>query len=738
MLGKHVDLYENEEDFTMSDLILKITNCNNITNGEVPIYGDKLNILFGRNGTGKSTIARAIYLKSHDKPLTELAPYGNVSTDSAPSLEGIESGNIAIFDSNYVSQYVYQPDSLIKDAFEVLIRSKGYDEAKQNIDNALESIKTTIKGRQDIIDLQTQIGLLIDTIKFTSTNKIAKRGGAKGVLEGKGAYFNPPEELSELKPFFEEDSVSKWAAWRLSGYEQFGAKGRCPYCSTGDTSKTETINKVFAESFDKASVETAAAIIRAIDGLKQYLNEGKITELKSLFGVKEDLKVLETLLTKLRTEANYLHERLTAIVNFNGSSVDRDNIADLESRLTNMKVDFRAIGEYFVSDLTKSAMGTVNTEIDSLLEKVSVLKGEIGKYNKFIQDKIKDRKQDINDFLNLAGFKYSFDVKVSGENSAKALLKFILPNGEPGDVQSPGSHLSWGEKHSFALILFMFDAIRNDAKLVILDDPISSFDSNKKYAIINRLFKTGEKGNSLYERTVLMLTHDFEPVIDYVQTNSGRQKPTSVCANYFENIDGQLRCTPIHKDDDLMSSVLLLKELASDTEIDIAARIGCLRKFIEHQFKDPQSESEAYNILSSLIHGRCIPTFDQEGRDQLSTAQIAKGTEYIKEFVTDYDYNEILAKCTPQRLLERYETERSAYIKMLILRAYTVLDIEARERLHKYNDVLRKYIDETYHIENDYLYSLNVRCFNIVPDNYVAEAERYVANEKARFDFATE
>jgi len=104
-----VDFSENEEDFTMTDLVLKISNCNNITIGEVPIYGDKLNILFGRNGTGKSTIARAIHLKSQDKPLSELAPYGSASSDYAPSIEGLESGNIAIFDSNYVSQYVYQP-----------------------------------------------------------------------------------------------------------------------------------------------------------------------------------------------------------------------------------------------------------------------------------------------------------------------------------------------------------------------------------------------------------------------------------------------------------------------------------------------------------------------------------------------------------------------------------------------------------------------------------------------------
>jgi len=717
---------------------IKIQNCNNVTSGELNIYPNKLNILFGRNGTGKSTIARAIHLFSQGKPLAELAPYGSVSEDAPPSIEGIEAGSIVIFDDNYVRQYVYQPDSLIKDAFEVLIRSKEYDDAKKNIDDALVKIKTTITGRQEIIDLQAQIGVLIDTIKFTSGNKIAKRGGAKGILEGKGAYFKPPEELSELKLFFEEDTVSKWAAWRLQGYEQFGAKGRCPYCSTGDTEKTETINKVFADSFDKASVETAAAIIKALEGLKPYLSQDKITELISLFGVKEDLKVLEAQLTKLRAEANYLHERLTAIVSFNGSSVDRDNIAGLESKLTDMKVDFRAIDAYFVSGLTKTEMGVINTEIDSLLGKVGVLKGEIGKYNKYIQEKIKDRNQDINDFLKLAGFKYTFDVTIDGENSARALLKFVLPDGKPGDVQSPGSHLSWGEKHSFALILFMFDAIRNDAKLVILDDPISSFDSNKKYAIINRLFKTGEKGNSLYERTVLMLTHDFEPVIDYIQTNSGRQKPTSVCANYFENKDGLLQCTPICKDDDLMSSVVLLKELASDTNIDIAARIGCLRKFIEHQYKDPQAESDAYNILSSLIHGRTEPSFDKDGNEKLSTEQKAAGKNYIKGFICDFDYDAVLAQCTPQCLMRRYATETSAYIKMLMLRAYTEQDSEARERLRRYNDVLRKYVDETYHIENDYLYSLDVRRFNIVPDNYIADAEQYVANERARFDFAAE
>jgi hypothetical protein len=563
------------------------------------------------------------------------------------------------------------------------------------------------------------------------SNKLSKRkGGIKGILSGKGAYFNPPAELDEMSPFFEENTVSKWADWRMKGYNDFGDKGRCPYCSVTDTENTKKINQVFVDTFDKASVDYAASISKALEALKAYLSPEKVSELLSLFGVKKDLKVLETQITKLGAEAKYLHEKLTTIVSFNGSSVDKDNIVHLESKLTEMKIDLRACDSYFVSGLTKSEVGMINTEIDSLLEKVGLLKSEIAKYNQYIQNKVNARKKDINDFLTIAGFKYTFDVEIYGENNAKALLKFILPDGNLGEMQSSGKHLSWGEKHAFALILFMFDAISRNAGLIILDDPISSFDSNKKYAIINRLFKTGDQENSLYQKTVLMLTHDFEPVIDYVQTNSGRQDPSAVYATYFENINGQLCCTTIKKDIDLMSSIVLLKELAKDTNVDFAARIGCLRKFIEHQYRNPREESEAYNILSSLIHGRTDPTWDNEGNTKMNDEQMVEGIGFIKEFIPNFDYVTLLTQFTPQGLIDRYSSESSAYIKMLILRAYTEQAVEARSRLRKINDVLRKYIDETYHIENDYLYSLDVRRFNIVPDNYISEADVFVLSEK--------
>ena len=715
-------------------VIINISNCKNIMSGSITIHDQKLNIFFGRNGTGKSTIAESIRLVSKGKSLNSLAPYGNLDNEAVPSIDGVEYNEIAIFDDNYVRQYVYQADSLIENAFEVFLRSPEYDEAKANIDFALAKVKTTITDNESIKALREQIGILISNIEFNSDkNTLSKRkGGIKGVLTGKGAYFNPPSELNALRPFFVENTVSKWAAWRLQGYNDFGAKGCCPYCSTDDSENTSTINRVFTESFDKASVEYVTTISKAMSALSDYLDEKKVEEFLSLFGIKENIPILESQIIKLGAEAHYLHNRLSSILSFNGSSVNKENIADLETKLKDMKIDLRACDSYFTTEKTKNVANSINTEIDGVLQKVGVLKGEIGKYNKHIQDKIRDRKQDINEFLSLAGFKYSFDVIVDGENSAKALLKFVLPDGKTGDTQTSGNQLSWGEKHSFALILFMFDAIRSNADLIVLDDPISSFDRHKKYAIMNRLFKTGERGNSLYEKTVLMLTHDFEPIIDYIQTNSGRQTSTSVYASYFENIKGILACTSIKKDDDLISSVVLFKELAMDSGIDIAARIGCLRKFIEHQYKNPLTESIAYNILSSLIHKREIPTFDLCGDNRLTTEQINEGTEYIRKFIPDFDYAHILEENSAQNLLERFSKEQSAYIKMLILRSYVESSPEARTRLRNQNDILRKYIDETYHIENDYIYSLDVRRFNIVPENYEKFANDFVEREQTQ------
>ena len=82
-------------------------------------------------------------------------------------------------------------------------------------------------------------------------------------------------------------------------------------------------------------------------------------------------------------------------------------------------------------------------------------------------------------------------------------------------VESGNQHLSYGEKNAFSLVLFMFECLSKNPDMIILDDPISSFDRNKKYAVMDMLFR-GRR--SLRDRTVLMMTHDLEPIIDVIYT----------------------------------------------------------------------------------------------------------------------------------------------------------------------------------------------------------------------------
>lgn len=478
---------------------ITIQNCNNITSGSIEIQENCLNILFGRNGTGKSTIAQAIEISSNPNPLyNKLVPYGKANSGQ-PKVEGCPFRRVAVFNNAYLQQYTYQRDTVLKDAFEILVRTPEYDDCKRRIDEALSDIRNTISQREQIVLLQRQLDTLLSCIKLTDNNALAKRdNGTKAVLQGKGGFFNPPTELTEMSPFFQDGIVVKWADWRTQGQEQYGQNGICPYCAAHDDERSQTVSRVFAESFDKPSVVFASAIRSAIEALSGYISAEKSQMLLGLFGTKGNPSVIESQLLKLGVEAQLLRRKLQALIDFNASAVDRGSIAALDERLNSLKIDPRMCDTFFNTAQINAEIEGINQRIGTLLEMVSVLKGEIGKYNRFIERTISDRKDDINSLLKSAGYRYLFDIEITGEGNARALLKYVLPDGTAADTQAPAEALSWGERHAFALLLFMYDAIKKDADLIVLDDPISSFDSNKKYALINRLFKTGDRGNSLY------------------------------------------------------------------------------------------------------------------------------------------------------------------------------------------------------------------------------------------------
>ncbi|GAH84463.1 unnamed protein product, partial [marine sediment metagenome] len=138
----------------------------------------------------------------------------------------------------------------------------------------------------------------------------------------------------------------------------------------------------------------------------------------------------------------------------------------------------------------------------------------------------------------------------------------------------------------------MHYALSQDPDLIILDDPISSFDSNKKYAILNRLFSSS-KSKTFYTRTVLMLTHDLQPIIDCLVNDKPRRELVSACfLQCKEGVISEQEITP----DDVQSLPKLLMQTSKNEALNIVHRVASLRRLLEYITDDDTSQELAYHI----------------------------------------------------------------------------------------------------------------------------------------------
>jgi len=340
---------------------------------------------------------------------------------------------------------------------------------------------------------------------------------------------------------------------------------------------------------------------------------------------------------------------------------------------------------------------------------VGNLQGAINRQKAEIRRTIEKYSVEINSFLKNAGYSYAVLIEEAADHSYKLKLKF-----GDGDSTISGvkSHLSYGERNAFALVLFMYQAIYNQANLIVLDDPISSFDQNKKFAILDMLFI---RGSSLRGKTVLMLTHDLEPVIDAVYNHPSFFEGTPK-ASFLENNDGELSESPITKDD-IQSSIQIAKENIYSLGDEIVKAIY-LRRLVEIT----EGKTSAWHLLSNLIHKRSIPVI---GDDCMDEESVREAISRIREDIPDFNYETLCSYVQDDsNLIALYDAAQSNYEK---LQFYRMLFDPTHE-----DHVMRKFLNETYHIENDYLFQLNPIRYNTIPNYIIAECDRAIDGVRER------
>lgn len=695
---------------------ISILNCNNIDEGIIAITANKLNIKYGINGTGKSSITKAIDLKINaPDQLVQLTPFklADVENGATPQVTIPETiSSVLIFNEEYLNKFLYKEDELISNSYEIFIKTPEFITATEEIESLLQEIKKVFDDNQDLNQIIIDFENLSRNFSTTQSGLSKSSALYKGLKEG-NKVEHIPENLIGYSKLIKDKCCTTWLDWQIKG-EQFLtiAEDNCPYCTSPAAEKKQTI-KAVSKVYDKNVIKNFNVIIEALNNLGDYFNVTAKGTLKSITEKKNGLeKAEEDYIVEVKNQIDNLLDKLKALKSISPLSFAEDEkvVDKLNSLIINIELFDR-----FKSEKTTIIIDALNTSLNVVLEKVGQLQGGINRQKLLVQNLIERHRKSINSFLENAGYLYQVEL-INQSNSYKLLLRH---KDSTKTLNGGKQHLSFGEKNAFALVLFMYEALSKKPDLIILDDPISSFDKNKKYAIMHMLFRN-DSNACLKNKTVMMMTHDLDPVIDTVKILkefSGISESKFIYCN-----EGKLLEKPISKKDLLTFAQICKKVISSNT--DEIVKLIYLRRL--HEVIDDLGNE--YQVLSNLFHKRNInelrDTRKAIGNDLMGTEAFEDGINAIKADIPSFSYDAVLGKLVDQNCLKTlFENASNNYTKMNIFRL--IYD----NNLHELSGVLRKFINESYHIENELICQLDPNDYELVPEFIVAECQKYI-NEK--------
>lgn len=211
-----------------------------------------------------------------------------------------------------------------------------------------------------------------------------------------------------------------------------------------------------------------------------------------------------------------------------------------------------------------------------------------------------------------------------------------------------------------------------------------------------------------------MMTHDIEPVIDILY-NLRRMFDPLPHATFIELKDGVIQEIPITREDISTFGQICLRNIA-DREEEVV-KLVYLRRYYEIL----NNKGLPYQLISNLLHKRASPFKKDNGQEiPLAPSEIEQATADIKLKMPSFDYHELLTRLSNVTYMKKaFDSAAYNYEKLQIFR---VLQDSRPE-----SDVINKFINEAFHIENEYIMQINPCKYEIVPAYIIDECKRLIA-----------
>lgn len=697
-------------------IVVKLAYSNNINCAAITLKPNATTVLHGMNGSGKSSVARAIQLYSgkDGQTLEVLKPY---ASESLPSVEGLPSdSNILVFNEDYVDSTLFKGDmELIENGYKIFVDTPEYRKAAKATDELLAEAVKRLRDEGKVADLLSTVNNLLSCFGKVSKQTYSKTSPiAKGIVLNGNLVEHVSPRFESFIPLIQGDKAKEWLLWRGKG-DKFSSRGACPYCGkTLEQSELEICNEMqaayggkYIDSFTKTIQTFGEADVLLSESARVQADEilhGKLEE--------ESNPENEAFLYSIKGDAEGLRAKLEKIQQLNYSSLkDEEKGADY---FEGLKIHVERL-EKMNSQYAVERINSINAVLDELSSKIRDIQIAISRQSCALRKSIKASMAEMNAFLESAGFPY--EISIASSDGARCTVS-LKPRGLEMNVENLKSHLSYGERNSLAIALFSAQVKSEKPSIVVLDDPISSFDQNKKYAILQRMLsKTKGVCNGI---TTLLLTHDFETLIMIGIVHKAILCDTACF--YVRNDEGNLSLVPIG-DDDFDSVVQRFKAIVA-SDASLPYRLALARRAVEIAY----GKSPAWLVLSSLMHCREVATLHEQ---ELTDEEWQEAREQLEEIgLNDFSYQGLLAQLGNSELLSVYDQAPSPVEKICAFRLLTDNNAgemsQVRNRAHV-DETVFEFANEYFHIENLMAYQFDPVKFNTVPAGIIETCDKVIA-----------
>jgi len=635
---------------------LNIKNYKNIENLDLTVLDKKINYMFGISGSGKSSIAGVIFGNKEERNATYGKSINDIQFTINPS---INVDDCSIFDIKKQNNLLLNKNDS-DDMFSIVFSN---DNRLQIIQNEISILLTQINSQRDT--LNRYIANVDEMIK--KINK--KKFGAKEV-------FSKTSTIERLKKEIDNPKYKKYSNFiRQNGleYVQWLEQGatfelydnnKCPFCTrkltTGRKDKLEELFQIKPEQYE------------IISNSEDILTNLGISIPN--FSYKREIKRLEEDLYTANQNKKEILEMYDMIDSYRRYSLDVGSIKKikLSDSLLNLFPDLNDIIEDF------------NLNIKELKKQYGELKYNTGRI-------VKNNLKTLNNYLEMFSIPYMFTVENYDITKKQATVFLISKKDQIHNDRT--DNLSYGEKNLIALLLFL---ISDKSKIVIIDDPASSFDDNRRKIIYELLYEFHN------ERTFLVLSHD-QVFIKYallgIKSNNNYKSKTGKIL-YLENHEGICKTKEIESKDFGPLNVQVM-DFVKKTEMSYYRKIINLRILAEINKSNSKMDKLIYEYLSAILH----KTSKKEIKKQLKDKKITETS--LKRSI--YDKYKIKIKYIPDNIMDGFNYNQLNNFEKIAFKRE-----EARQnRKNKKKTYIEKEFDDIVHLNNNYFISLNPYKFDI-------------------------